>query len=127
MTKPISRKMAVDCLLWRLFIGEWIRLDILTSTGARFVCPICKNDLIEGQDIQFDHIHADVFGGKHDSRNLRPVHADCHKLKTARDIADNAKIRRILADAPSKRPMRKSGRRIPSRPFPKCASAKPRS
>lgn len=75
MTKPISRKMAVDALLWRFFIGEYVRLDILASVGARIVCPICKQDLREGQDIQFDHIHADVFDGPHEYQNLRPIHA----------------------------------------------------
>lgn len=106
MTKPISRKMAVDCLL-----HCW---------GPSFPCAICGEPLLPGQAIQFDHIHADVFDGPHEYQNLRPVHYDpCHKSKTKADIQANAKVKRILADKPSKRPMQNSGRTIPSRPFSK--------
>lgn len=119
MTKPISRKMAVDALLWQFFTGEHVRVDALVSVGFRLRCGICGMDIREEQVIQFDHIHADVHGGPHEYQNLRPVHADCHKIKTKADIQANAKVKRILADKPSKRPMQNSGRKIPSRPFSK--------
>jgi 5-methylcytosine-specific restriction endonuclease McrA len=108
MTKPISRKMAVDCLLHRFSY----------EAGKALFCTICNQPIYAGEDIQFDHIHADIFNGPHEYQNLRPVHAECHKKKTARDIKDNAKIKRILNPRPSKRPMPKSSRKIPSRPFP---------
>jgi 5-methylcytosine-specific restriction endonuclease McrA len=112
MTKPITRKMAVDCLL-----------DRINSVFHGLTCAICGEYLLSGQDIQFDHIHADVHGGAHEYQNLRPVHAECHKTKTKADIQANAKVKRILADKPSKRPMKSSGRKIPSRPFQKRKAA----
>lgn len=108
MTKPISRRMAVDCLLARFM-----------PLGA-LACPICGEPLKPGQVIQFDHVHADIHGGPHEYENLRPVHYDpCHKRKTAQDIKDDAKVKRLLNPKPSKRPMRSNSRPIPSRPFPK--------
>lgn len=113
MTKPVSRRMAVDCLLDR----------IMEFFGAPLICSVCGQPLLPGQQIQFDHIHSDVMGGEHHHMNLRPIHYDpCHKQKTARDVAANAKVKRILNPKPSKRPMQNSGRKIPSRQFPKRQS-----
>jgi len=105
MTKPISRKMAVDCILHR--IPGYVR------------CGICDVPLRPGDDIQFDHIHAHVHGGPHEYQNLRPVHAHCHKAKTAQDVKDNAKVKRLINPRPSKRPMKSGKQKIPSRPFQK--------
>lgn len=105
MTKPISRKMAIDCILHR--IPGYVN------------CGICTIALRPGDDIQFDHIHACVFKGPHEYENLRPVHAHCHKAKTARDVKDNAKVKRLANPKTSKRPMKSSGRKMPSRPFQK--------
>lgn len=111
MTKPVTRKLAVDCLL-----------DRFLPLGA-LPCAICGEPLKPGQDIQFDHVHADVHGGPHEYQNLRPVHYDpCHKRKTAQDIKDNAKVKRLRNPKPSRRPMQLSGRKIPSRPSSKRAS-----
>ena len=122
MTKPVIRKMAVDCLLWRFMLfGQAITSHGPTATGLP--CSICGEPLLPGQQIQFDHIHADVHGGEHTYKNLRPVHYDpCHKGKTAQDIKDNAKVKRLKNPRKSSRPMKNSGRKIPSRPFsrPKC-------
>ena len=109
MTKPVTRKMAVDCLLWR----AWRE-----TADMVFFCDICGNALKAGQDIQFDHIHADVHGGPHEYQNLRPVHAECHKRKTKADIQANAKVKRILAGKPSKRPMKNSGKKLAVRNDP---------
>lgn len=77
-------------------------------------CGICDEDCLAGQDIQFDHIHADVHGGPHEYQNLRPVHAECHKKKTKQDVQAKAKGDRILG-------LTKTGpkRKIPARPFSK--------
>lgn len=113
MTKPISRKMAVDCLLYRF------EQDCYTIGDSRafLSCGICRLSIQQGQDIQFDHIHADVHGGPHEYQNLRPVHAECHKLKTAKDIKANAKVKRLRGET-------KTGpkKKIPSRPWPKRAA-----
>ena len=103
MTLPVSRKMAVDCLL----------------ALATIECSICHEHLKSGEEIQFDHIHAIVHGGPHEYQNLRPVHADCHKKKTSRDIKDNAKVKRILAGGRKKR-----GPKMKSRGFSKKLTKK---
>jgi 5-methylcytosine-specific restriction endonuclease McrA len=105
MTKPISRKMAVDCLLWQFFTGEHIRIDTICSVGVRMTCGICRQNIREEQDIQFDHIHADTFDGPHEYQNLRPVHAECHKIKTKSDVQALAKMKRLSNPRQSKHPM----------------------
>lgn len=119
MTKPVTRKMAVDCLLHRFSLEARVFGEdaIHCNEVAWLACAICKTEIKAGEDIEFDHIHADIFDGPHEYQNLRPLHAECHKAKTKSDIQANAKIKRILADKPSKRPMQSSGRKIPSRPF----------
>lgn len=103
MTKPVSRKMAVDCLLYRLRV-DWVYLE----------CGICVKALNPGDNIQFDHIHAIVHEGPHEYENLRPVHAECHKTKTKADVQANAKIKRIAKGGRKRR-----GPAIKSKPFPK--------
>ena len=102
--------MAVDCLLWRFFSGAQIPLKGIQGYETRqalIICGICNQFISSGEDIQFDHIHADVFDGPHEYRNLRPVHAECHKKKSARDVKDNAKIKRIRGETKQRkgRPM----------------------
>jgi hypothetical protein len=106
MTKPIPRKMVVDCLLWLL----------QTQMPEVFIkCYICGGILFPGDDIQFDHVHAHVHGGAHDHMNLRPVHhIPCHVNKTKKDVKANAKVKRIAAGG-----RKRKGKKIPSRPFPK--------
>lgn len=84
MTKPVTRKLAVDCLLHRFM-----------ALGG-IPCSICMAPLSPGEPVQFDHVHADVFGGPHEYQNLRPVHVECHKKKTKADIQAKAKGDRIL-------------------------------
>ncbi len=105
MTKPISRKMAVDCLLGLYQIR----------------CGICKEQLFPGDAVQFDHVHSDAMGGPHEHDNLRPVHYDpCHKMKSKRDVAALAKVDRItgVTKGPKKKAWTK-GRKLQSRGFQK--------
>lgn len=105
MTKPISRKMAVDSLLYRFVL----------VTGEYLPCAVCGEPLKPGDDVQFDHAHSDVMGGAHEFQNLRPVHYDpCHKKKTKADIQANAKVKRIVCGGRKKR-----GPKIKSRGFDK--------
>lgn len=121
MTKPVSRKMAVDCLLWR--IGQpgltmvVVDPDNPDRICAAFKCTECGDPILPGQTIQFDHTHADKRGGGHTFRDIRPIHYDpCHKRKSKRDVAALAKIDRITGKT-------KNGpkRKIPSpnKPWPK--------
>ncbi len=105
MTKPVTRAMAVNCLLDRI----WSQFE------APLLCSVCGCPLLPEEKIQFDHIHADVHGGPHAWENLRPIHYDpCHKKKTKADTQAKAKGDRILG-LTCTRPSRK----IPSRPFPR--------
>lgn len=103
MTKPISRQMLIDCLLYRLGMP---------------VCGECKELIRPRQKVEFDHIHADVFDGPHEYQNLRPLHAECHKKKTKRDVQANAKVKRIIK---KKTGNEKPKRKIASRPWPKAS------
>lgn len=94
MTKPVTRKMAVDCLLWLIQRPGSLGM----SDGvAVFRCYICGDPVLPEQTIQFDHIHAVTHDGPHEYQNLRPVHYDpCHKAKSKKDVAAKAKGDRIL-------------------------------
>ncbi len=96
--KAITPAMKVSCLLYRWFTP----------------CSLCGLKIAPTDKIEWDHVHALVHGGPHDYTNLRPVHAACHKRKTAKDVKANFKIKRIRGET-------KQGpkRAITSRPFPK--------
>lgn len=119
MTKPVTRKMAVDCLLDR----------VIRQFGTPLLSPADGEPLLPGQPIQFDHIHADVFQGPHIYQNLRPIHVGAHKKKTKADQQAKAKGDRILGltcNKPSRpipsRPFQTGKRKIPSRPFQRAAT-----
>lgn len=119
MTKPISRKMAVDCLLFRIPTGA--RPYYAGDPQPFLICSICGEPLLPGQQIQFDHIHGHAMGGPHEYQNLRPIHYDpCHKAKSKRDVAALAKVDRITGVTKG-RPKTKwlSGRKLQGRGFPK--------
>jgi len=107
MTKPISRKMAVDCLLHRFALGKMF-----------LSCGICGHVVLPSEgNIQFDHHHAIVHDGPHEYQNLRPVHAECHKKKTKADVQANAKIKRLRGELKPRRKLKIPGRKLQSRPF----------
>lgn len=107
MTKPVTRKLAVDCLLHRIIL-QFGKPLIAVSTGE---------ELLPGMAIEFDHVHADVHGGPHEYENLRPLPKATHKKKTKADVQANAKIRRIRGE---NKPRVK--KRIPSRPTVSCGT-----
>ena len=115
MTKSVTRRMAVDCLLWYFYERG---SNVLDASGMHSMikCAICGHVILWGQRIQFDHTHAIIHEGPHEYQNLRPLHADCHKIKTKSDIQANSKIKRIRGET-------KQGpkRAIPSRPFSKAS------
>ncbi len=97
-----------------------MKIKSLLFRGEHF-CQMCNVQILPGDPIDWDHIHALVHGGAHNWTNIRPLHRECHKRKTRGDIQMNAKVKRIIADKPSRHPMKVSGRKIPSRPWPKRA------
>lgn len=116
MTKPVSRRMAVDCLLDR----------IIRQFGSPLLCPVDGEPLLPGQVIQFDHVHAHALGGGHTYLDIRPIHYDpCHKKKTKADVQALAKVDRITGVTKG-RPKTKwaTGQKIPPRPFQKRIKTK---
>ena len=109
MRRSVTRGLAVSSILWR-FTQDWAYEK--QGAGFRLICPICKCPIEEGQNIQFDHIHAIGHGGPHEYKNLRPVHLECHKVKSARDVKLIAKVARIRGET-------KQGpkRKLPTRKF----------
>jgi len=68
---------------------------ILAKQNGR--CTMCRASL-EGQRVDFDHIHALCHGGDNDRSNLRAICRPCHLLKTAADLRALAKIRRLRGE-----------------------------
>src|ERR1700733_12028817 len=101
--KAITPAMKVACLLFRWFTP----------------CSLCGKRIEPEDKVEWDHVHALVHGGAHHYNNLRPVHAQCHKVKSAKDVSANAKVKRLQNPKPSKHPLKSSGRKIPARPWPK--------
>lgn len=84
MTKrqDITERMKIDSLLYRYCI----------------TCALCGKDLSPGDKIEWDHVQALVHAGGHVFTNIRPLHEECHKAKTARDVAANAKVKRLRGE-----------------------------
>lgn len=69
-------------------------------------CNICNRKIEATERMALDHVKALINGGENRESNLRPVHQNCHVSKTAKDVAEKAKIAAIrqrhhgLVDAP---------------------------
>lgn len=60
------------------------------------LCPICGENLLPGQKVQWDHTHCEGLDGPNVIDNLRLIHYDpCHKKKNKADQQALAKIDRI--------------------------------
>lgn len=123
MTLPVTRKMAVDCLLWRMqqpgCTSRWRAADQVDHVTV-LLCPECGMPILPGQVVQFDHIHGHAMGGPHEYQNLRPIHYDpCHKAKSKRDVGALAKVDRITGVTGAKRKSRKipKGQKLQGRGF----------
>src|SRR5690606_5689949 len=81
-------------------------------------CHICRQPII-GKKWALDHVTALINGGENRETNLAPVHIACHAEKTAKDVAEKARIaakRRKhigIVDAP----------KMQGRPFPKTTKS----
>jgi len=84
-------------------------------------CHLCGVEIQIAQKWDLDHVKALINGGENRESNLRPAHVKCHKDKTARDVAEKAKVAAIrqkhigARTAPAK-PIRSAG-------FPKTEKA----
>lgn len=87
-------------------------------------CHLCSREIGPGEKWDLDHVVALINGGENRESNLRPSHRKCHKEKTARDVAEKAKVAAVrkkhLGITAPKKP-------IPSPGFPKSEKAARRS
>jgi len=58
------------------------------------LCMICKGTINNMERVEIDHIIAKVDGGSNETNNLRLVHSECHKQKTAAERRMRAIMRR---------------------------------
>jgi RNA-directed DNA polymerase len=59
------------------------------------LCTMCGAIIDENEKVEIDHILAKAYGGTDDKKNLRLIHATCHKQKTARERRERAKLRKL--------------------------------
>ncbi|MCA0276309.1 MAG: HNH endonuclease [Proteobacteria bacterium] len=115
-------------------VSEWIgRSDDHRAPGKvrqkvfdreKGKCHLCEQPIQAGQKWDLDHVKALINGGENRDANLKPAHRKCHKDKTARDVAEKAKVAAIrqrhlgiTVDAP----------KLQGRPFPKSTQAAKRA
>lgn len=67
-----------------------VRLRNFEQHGG--ICHLCALKIQVGQKWQTDHVVALINGGKNDEANLAPAHDDCHKTKSADDVAEKASV-----------------------------------
>lgn len=101
--KAITPKMKIDILL-----GMAVERDM------PILCVECVYPLLPGHRIEWDHRHAHALDGPHEVDNIRPVHYDCHKGKTKRDVKAIRKADRIARGG-----RKRKGPPMKSRPFSK--------
>lgn len=100
----------------RKAITERMKWQALLFWTAHF-CPECGGLIDPDTKIEWDHRQALCHDGPHRYENIKPIHADCHKLKSARDHKANCKVKRLI-----KGPKQRKGPPIRSRGFDKGKS-----
>lgn len=86
-------------------VSEWIgQTDDHRAPGKvrqrvfdreRSCCHLCSQPIQAGEAWDLDHVIALINGGENRETNLKPAHRKCHKDKTARDVAEKAKVAAI--------------------------------
>lgn len=72
-----------------------VRLRVWERAGG--CCQICERKLMPGDRWDADHVVALVNGGEHAEGNLQVACVACHRGKTAADVAEKSRARRIQA------------------------------
>ena len=84
-----------------------VRLRVFDAHGGK--CAECGMKLGPATPWDLDHTVALVNGGENAEGNLRPLCKPCHRGKSAEDVAQKAKDRRVrskhIGAAPKKRKM----------------------
>lgn len=105
-------------------------LQTLWFSGARVTCHRCRKILDPMDEIEREHILEIALGGEDEPHNCAYSHKLCHAIITNGTKATAAgsskqriaKIRRLQSPRKSKHPVKSSGKKLPSRPFPKRLS-----
>lgn len=100
-------------------------IHTLMHQGAVILCYRCKGRLELHDKIEREHLVEVALGGEDIPFNCAYSHKACHAKITNGNKATTAgsskqriaKVKRIIADKPSRHPMKSSGRKIPSRKF----------
>lgn len=123
--KRFSEREVIETLAW-----QGIRVACFRCR-APFFTPSSDGGMFSLSDkIEREHLHEIGFDGPDIPANCRYSCGPCHSTITNGTKATTAgsskqriaKVARILANKPSRRPMAKGGRKIPSKPFPKRLS-----
>lgn len=74
-----------------------VRVRIRVFERHNGICHISGRKIRPGDKWEIDHVIALVNGGENRETNLAPALADAHRAKTAQDVAQKAKDRRVRA------------------------------
>lgn len=58
----------------------------------KYICHECGTKIQTGDEWQADHRPALINGGENRESMMFPVHVHCHKIRTAKDVAEKAKV-----------------------------------
>ena len=72
-----------------------VKLRIFERCGGR--CQRCTRKVGGADKFAYDHIVALANGGAHAEGNLQVLCAECHAMKTARDVSEKAAVARVRA------------------------------
>lgn len=123
--KRFSEREVLETLAWQGVFVEcfrcrqcFFRINWTTVNGGSYI-------IIQALKAEREHLHEYKLGGPDTPKNCRYSCSECHskitngtKATTAGSSKQRvAKVRRLVNPKPSKRPMKSSGRKIPSRPF----------
>lgn len=116
-----TERQVLETLAWQ---GVFVRCH---RCGEAFFGYDADDDFIMWRKPEREHIHEIALGGPDTPKNCRYSCSCCHATVTNGTKATSAgsskqriaKVKRILNPKPSKRPMKSSGRKMPSRPFKK--------
>lgn len=100
-------------------------IEALIRTGHEIRCYRTKEviTLETVKRLEREHVTPLKLGGADDPTNAAYSLSEAHKAQTKKDIAAIAKVARLRNPKPSRHPMKSSGRKIPSRTFPKRKAA----
>ena len=86
-------------------VKEWIgktaetrlppRVKLRILERENHVCHECKQPIHATDKPEFDHRPALINGGENRESKIFPVHTKCHRLRTAKDVHEKAKVAAI--------------------------------